>query len=561
MKVCGSSVPGSQYIEAFQSSARGKAEAVLAGLQQAVEPLNKRPPVFLSIGGGDGEELCALLEKSDATLGVLIEKTKEFADTARENQSRLPKGKRIEVFEGDAQRKLPEAMEFVKLKIKDGHGDFLAVSCHAVIHELYDRSEEEFDLAAFLGAIFRYDDFPVWFTSREPGAPKKWPDKVLLRADCSPESLLNLANVIGARHPDLGNLRPRAHILGDDVRLHKLLAMELLAKLFYLEDLSHEINERSTAVDHEKFQSMLMLAIGETAVKDQRANATTVSAATVSFQKNWQQFRIEARGLNDNGETSRLTVAESQTRVLAWKIPSGLSQQLGAQAGVVPSTASAESLIRRQDLIVAFEALKSQDVDVLEALCISRGRRWIESEDRDNALLFLERIKSSYPQNSLLACWAHYLLSLAALFSNKANPQMFSEDLESNAAPSGLAMLFRAERMEFSRKLSKREHAVEIANSLLPALPERVLASSTDLERYAIATTKFVFANLLRSGGLYREAWQQISDAEGIYKPNIESHATELAHCHYAKTICVAMTGVSNFGRWRRKSGVCIRVD
>jgi hypothetical protein len=537
------------YIGAFQSSARSKAKAVLTALKEADPPLNKLRPVFLSIGGGDGEELRGLLGQSEATLGILIEKTKEFADIARRQQDSLPQGKCIEVFEGDAQAKLPEAMEFARKKIKEEHGDFLVVSCHAVIHELYDRSERKFDLAAFLGGIFRYDEFAVWFTSREPGIPEKWPEEILLRADCRSESLLNLANVIAARHPDLRKLGPAAHIMGDDVRLHKVLAMELVAKLFYIDDLSHEIDERSTAVDHTKFQSMLMLAIGEKAFKEQRANAATVSEPTSSFQKKWQEFRIEVRGLNDSG-TSLLPVAESQTRVIAWRLPIELLQQRRPELAVVSAATSVEVQYEREDLRVAAGALKSQETTLLEALCISRGRRWIESRDRTSVIPLLERIKNSHPQTSLLSCWAHYLLSLAALFSGKANLEMFSEEVEKNAASSGLTTLFRAERMEFLRKIDGRKHraeVVEVANSLLGALDQSRLTSPSDLERYVIATTKFVVANSLRLGGLYQDAWQQMSEAENIYRPTIESHSTELAHCHYAKTVCVALTGATNF--------------
>lgn len=537
------------YIRSFQTSARGKAEAVLSSLKTTGTPFDNMRPIFLSIGGGDGEELHALLEQSEATLGILVEKTKEFADMARERQARLPPGKTIQVYEGDAQRRVPEAIQFARSQINAHHGDFLAASCHAVIHELYDRGEEEFDLAGFLGSIFRYQDLPIWFTSREPGVPAKWPEVVLLGADCRSESLLELANAIIVRHPELEVLKPKAHIFGDYLRLHKTLAMEVMVKLFYIDDLSYEITERSTAVDHAKFQSMLMLAVGETAVKEQRAIVTTVSEPTVSFKQKWQEFRIEAKGMNNDGQISPLSVAESQTRIVAWRVPTELKQPQSPPAVISPVSPKDIEAIR-PDILTAANALQSQDTSVLEALCVSRGRRWIESQDRARAIPLLEKVKNSYPTSSLLGSWVHYLLSLAALFSDKAQLEMFSEEIEANASPSGLAKLFRAERMEFLRKIAKDKRSpqiTEIANSLLPALPQNVLSSSTDLERYVIATTKFVLANLLRSGGLYVDAWREISEAENIYRPNIESHATELAHCHYAKTVCVALTGLANF--------------
>jgi hypothetical protein len=544
-----SEAPSDSYIGAFRVSAQSKAEAVLTAIKQAKPPLDKLRPIFLSIGGGDGEELCALLEQSGAEQGILVEKVKEFADIARQRNSRLPQGKCIEIFEGDAQHKLPEAIEFGRRKIKEGSGDFLAVSCHAVIHELHDRSDEHFDMASFIGSIFRHEEVAIWFTSREPGVPEKWPEEILLHANCHSESLLKLAEAIVARHPTFAKLRPKPHIFGDNVRLHKTLAMEVIAKLFYIDDLKHEINERSTAMEHAKFQSMLMLAIGESSVKQQRANATTVSAPTISFQKNWQEFQIEAKGFNDSGAIFLLPVPESQTRVIAWRLPANMVQP-AIRPAVEQGSPALDVRFNRDDLSVAAEAQAAQDTAVLEALCVSRGRRWIESSDRINANRLLEQIGKSYPRSSLLGCWVHYLRSLASLFSDKANLEMFSEEVEKNASSFGLARLFRAERMEFLRKIGGRKHSteiIEIANSLLPALPEGVLASATDLERYVIATTKFVIANLLRAGGLYREAWEKIVEAEGIYKRNVESHATELAHCHYAKTVCVALTGTANF--------------
>jgi hypothetical protein len=81
--------------------------------------------------------------------------------------------------------------------------------------------------------------------------------------------------------------------------------MEVIAKLFYIDDLKHEINERSTAVDHAKFQSVLMLAVGESAVKQHRANATTVSALT----------RVKGGGKLDQQGGGKLDQRKSWRRV------------------------------------------------------------------------------------------------------------------------------------------------------------------------------------------------------------------------------------------------------
>ena len=60
--------------------------------------------------------------------------------------------------------------------------------------------------------------------------------------------------------------------MADFVRVHGAVAMETLAKLFYLEDLAYEIQERSTAVDHKQLTNMLWLAIGDKARDTKRAS-------------------------------------------------------------------------------------------------------------------------------------------------------------------------------------------------------------------------------------------------------------------------------------------------
>jgi hypothetical protein len=149
--------------------------------------------------------------------------------------------KKLLVREGDAQERLADAIREAEELITSGKADFLAVTCHAVLHELFDRGKEAFDPLAFFGTIFS-TNHSTWFTYREPGVPEKWPDHVLLKARCSAKSLLALAEAIRSRHPVINSLTPKPSVVGDHVRLHKTLAMEVLAKLFYLQDLEHEIH-------------------------------------------------------------------------------------------------------------------------------------------------------------------------------------------------------------------------------------------------------------------------------------------------------------------------------
>ncbi len=301
------------YIKAFQGSARKKAQAVLDLLDDAKSPFKGLRPVFVSIGGGDGEEIRTLLASSTARRGILVEKVNALADAAREKTS--VGHATLRVLEGDAQEKTKDAINLAHQYVNDKEGDFVAVSCHAVLHELFDRSREEFDPLAFFSDIFSDPSIGTWFTYREPGVPEKWPNTVLISANCDSQSLLKLSGAITMRHKVLRDLTPAARVIGDHLRVHRTLGMEMLAKLFYLHDLNHEIEERSTSVDHIQLTSQLWLALGKKA--DSRVQS--LSQPTDSFVDLWQDFGVQVFGLGDGGAQYQLSIAESQTRVLAWR--------------------------------------------------------------------------------------------------------------------------------------------------------------------------------------------------------------------------------------------------
>src|SRR5256885_4899882 len=197
---------------------------------------------------------------------------------------------------------------------------------------------------------------------------------------------------------------------------------------------------------------------------------------------------------------------------------------------------------------IAIEALNRGDIDLLNALLISKGRSWIESTDKAAVIKFLRVLTSTLPIEYLAHLWSHYLLSIATLFAGEeVSAEVFSERLEEIATPVGLSYLFRAERMEFFRKLNKGDEAVRIANTLVPVVNSQELPIPNSLTAYVRGACNFLLGSLLRYGGLYRNAWQFIDNAQKIYLPGVASHNTELAHCYYAKAVCAAMTGVSNF--------------
>lgn len=523
-----------KYINEFRRSAQNKAREVLRLLEDKDFPFSGSRPVFVSIGGGDGEELDYLLRNTDGSKGILIELSHDLAELARERNPSLPRGKVIEVFEGDAKDKVAEAVSVAHRVVAGNEADYVAITCHAVIHELFDRGKDEFDPLSFFASLFSDVKVSTWFTYREPGVPEKWPSSVLLGADCSPKSLLELAEAIRIRHQTLRDLLPQPLVIGDRLRLHSTLAFEVLAKLFYLDDLQHEIEERSTAVDHRTLTNSLWLAIGETAQRANRASIISFSAPTKSFVSLWQEFGVSVLALGQDNTTAPLSIAESQTRLVAWR----LAPQLEERPIDGGETAA---------LSVANQALEKGDSELLTALLLSKGRAWIESIERERAVTLLKCVTASVPMDRLAYLWSHYLLSIASLFAGESvSPEMFSEKLEVLAGPVGLALLFRAERMEFLRKQDGRDAAITIANAILPVLNQSNQPGGS-LDRYILGTCRFLLGSLLRYGGLYVQAWELIDGAQKTFIPGIDSHETELAHCYYAKSVCTAMTGISNF--------------
>ena len=530
------------YGRAFHPSARSKAQTVVEALSDQHNPFKHLDPVFISVGGADGEELAFLITHTTAESGILIERSRDLAQVARDRS--LPSGKKIEVFEGDATDTIRSAIERSSHLVRSQRADYQVVTCHAVIHELFDRGRAGFDPAAFFSTVFGDHTIPTWFTYREPGAPSKWPEDVLVSADCGPMVLQQLAEVLIARQHSLGQLRPSPHVMGDHVRAHRDLAMELIVKLFYIEDLWYEVQERSTSVDHQQMQSFLALAIGDNAVKEKRGLVTSSSSATDSFQNLWKEWGIRVAGLNPDGSRYELPVPESQTRVIAWRSPDTVtaaeSQPLADRSGEVPA-----------DLAMALSASIVGDIDLLEALLISKGRSWIEQDHRDEALKLLTSARDGHSNNTRIHLWSDYLLSLSGLFSgDNSRPSIFSEERQETAGQYGLDILFLAERMEFLRKGGRHTFSLSTANQLASRLSEFADLDPTDhspLGRYAIGTAFFVFANLLRSGGLYSFALENLGKAERWLVPNIESHDTERLHCYYARCVCGGIQGSISF--------------
>lgn len=320
---------GPHFVTRDQSrrSARNKAKKVLERLiNYATNPFYGGVPVFVSIGGGDGEELLYLMERSKATHGVLLEYDDTNIKLARQRSDDLKQqyGKQIDIIQGDALARTRSAVARAAENVTDPTAQYIAVTCHAILHELYDRGTQEFDERSFFNDIFSQRRLFTWFTYREPGEPEDWPEDVVLEsARVSGEMLYELASTIVDYHPShFGNLKPSLARFAGGIRGHSSLIMETIVKLIYHDDppgsLYWEMQERSTSINHTALIQKLQDAIDVQAIASNHADAVPYSEATNSFIDKCNQYRLVVRGFTATG-SRLLPKAMSQTRVVAWR--------------------------------------------------------------------------------------------------------------------------------------------------------------------------------------------------------------------------------------------------
>lgn len=528
------------YSGAFDAkSADGKADEVLRLLHgrlsfnaHAQAVLSAGRPVFVSIGGGDGRELIHLLSKSSSEVGFLVEFDRLRANQARTGANRLPPGKKIEVIEGDAKIETQTAMAAAFEAVHDGKGERVVVSCHAIIHELFDRGVDGFDPRVMFGQIFGDPSVPTLFTYREPGKPSEWPDTVIVSADCDPANLLKLARLICEYHPPFRKAFPQPTILGEGVMMSGELAMELLVKLFYLRTLETELQERSTSVNHARMAHVLGMAIGQQARAEGAGQVFSLSGPTSSFRRYWERYHVQVSCEDELRNLLIQPIPESQTRLVAWRVPRTSMEERNLEA----------------EIKLASDALATSDTALLTKLLLSRGRAWIEFPGKAPTVKLLRAVRARSGADELLHVWAHYLISVdRRLAEARVSPELFSKEWEDRAQKVGLGLLFRAQRMEFLRETTRLGEAVSIANNLL-----REFRSTPDpsgvVETYSIAVSRFLLANLFRQFGLYQDALGQIQSATRIFIRGTASHEAELAHCYYAQLVCGSMLGKERSG-------------
>ncbi|MBF0185233.1 MAG: hypothetical protein HQM06_12720 [Magnetococcales bacterium] len=281
------------YHNAFSSSSQKKAVEILCRLHKLTEIYSIYPErlAYISIGGSNGAELLHILQQSPIKYGILIEHNNTAANQAVADFTLLQadnkiKNKSLIVKIGDAVELLNEVIDLLEKLKSDNKIDGIVVSAMAVIHELYTRSQQ-FHLIEYVAKLANKWETFILF-AREPCKQINWPEKVTIEFPtiCS-SSLSSLAKHINNNFSQsFGDGRSR-WISPHSLELNSDLAVEMLHKIFYLQDFQHEMEERLTTIDPIVFASEIQYYIKLTDVNVERYN-------TDSFIAHYNNYKVKA---------------------------------------------------------------------------------------------------------------------------------------------------------------------------------------------------------------------------------------------------------------------------
>lgn len=273
-----------QYMAYFADSGRRKGQEFLHQLSKHKFPVER--VAVVSIGGADGSEIDYVLRNGGARVGVLLEMDHAAADIAREKDAALRRdlGKHIEVFEGDATQSIQQALTFLKELAAANRISGVAYSINAVLHELPSRGSK-FNLRQFIHSLNQ-----GWLICaiavREPCWPKGWPQNVEIKSDYLAGPLFSsLAKVVQKWCGLKGNV---VESPDNFVLMPSRLAIEVLFKLFYIDDFEYELQERVTTFHAVELRRALETAFEPSAVDSIELNSD-------SFNHYYGEYGIRCR--------------------------------------------------------------------------------------------------------------------------------------------------------------------------------------------------------------------------------------------------------------------------
>lgn len=410
-------------------------------------------------------------------------------------------------------------------EVAAGRRDWLAVVLDMPLSGEWPH-DARLDLGGFFAALFAPAHCLVWLTYSEPVDPSPWPQETFLESRETPEQLTERLKAAGL--DELAVARPT--VVGRAIRLDRGVAaraLPLLAKA------GEEPARRPLPEALPSYSSYLALAIRTEDPMAIGSSSTRETRLATELQALMEEEGLRLTGIAGPG-TPLLPLTPFRGQVVAWRAaaPAEAEDLVQPDVGDDLSTESLEEALA--------EGAQAPAAEILARY----GRAWIETPRAAEYLQVLESVRHAFTPESAPALWARFLIGLdSALRLNRPDAHWFTEETCRAARAHGLEPLVRAERMEFTRLRGELEDAVGLAPSVLGALenkPERTDPGTV----YARATARFVLANLLRRGGRYDLAREQLAIAMAAYDPVQPSHAVEAMHCRYALAVCDAIDGV-----------------
>jgi hypothetical protein len=317
-----------EYQDTFANEGVRKAEYVIDDLRYRASEgeFQLERLAYLCIGGADGSEVAQVLDATAISKAVMIEISDVAVKKARARAEDLEKrGKEFVVLEGDATARLNDALSVAEAWCRQGEVDGLVCSAQGVLHELPSRSKQ-FDLANFLGAIFKYSGWKICaFYSREPSLPDGWPPNVRIRVPgLDGGHLARMARHVAARCHIQGEA---TELASDWVALPSVLAVETLHKLIRagsVQRIEYELGEQLTSFDPMAVQAHL-----ESMVDGMKVSVEYIT--TLGFKRAMLDYGVEYRG----HDSRKLSLPRTHSEVIGFvcKAPLALNRVVPAATG------------------------------------------------------------------------------------------------------------------------------------------------------------------------------------------------------------------------------------
>jgi hypothetical protein len=389
------------------------------------------------------------------------------------------------------------------------------------------------DLGRLFAGIFKHEDCPIWLAYEEPIDASPWPEQVFIETPESPDALTD--RLIAAGLGELAASRPVA--IGRSLRLSRDLAARALFLLAseegYAGSTPSVLPASSARPNYASFIALGVRAGGVGSGTDRDLTVAT------EVQRGMLDREIRLTAIAPSAVAGLLPLTPYRGQVVAWRSAvKARSEPLAAQLRPPPPAET-------QGVADLEQALADGDSGRAAQTLATFGRAWIETPEAAQHLDLLERVRNRFGESSEPALWARYFVALdAALRRSEPEASWFDEhacELADNHGPLGL--LFRAERMEFTRLRGDVAKAVSFASELAQQLDGPVTREGV-AGVYASATARFVLGNVLRAGGRFDLARRYIAVARDAYDTVYPSHAVEAMHCRYALAVCDAVDGL-----------------